>query len=188
MPPPLNRSAILRPAMISDNPDFGMRPATNFTWGRNVREWAPIPRITTLDGEFVARLGSVIRTTSSLATSGWPFAPMAASGCVSIMDAWYRLTPLWTSELDPFRITMRLSYDPVSTSVFRSPSASIRMAAKTKTTRAIPDAVNTVVSRRVQRFRKLYEMGMPKNILRFPRAESSRWQNPNSRIRKTEIS
>jgi hypothetical protein len=39
----------------------------------------------------------------------------------------------------------------------------------------MPDAVNTVVSRRVQRFRKLYEMGMPKNNLRLPRAESGRW-------------
>jgi hypothetical protein len=36
------------------------------------------------------------------------------------------------------------------------------MAAKTKTTRAMPDAVSTVVSRRVQRFRRLYEIGIPK--------------------------
>src|SRR4030042_1840466 len=115
MPPPLNRSAMLRPGTISDDPASGLRPAPQFTWGRSVSELEPIPLITTLDGEFVARLGSVIRTTISLATSGWPFAPMAASGCVSIMDAWYRLTPLWTSEFDPFRMTVTLSYDPVST-------------------------------------------------------------------------
>jgi hypothetical protein len=37
----------------------------------------------------------------------------------------------------------------------------MRIAAKTKTTRAMPDAVSTVVNRRVQRFLKLYEMGIP---------------------------
>ena len=67
--------------------------------------------------------------------------------------------PLWTSDWDPLRMRTTLSQDPVSTRVFCRPSASMRMAAKTKTTSAMPEAVRIVVRRLVQRFRKLYETG-----------------------------
>ncbi|OPY07816.1 MAG: hypothetical protein A4E67_01122 [Syntrophaceae bacterium PtaB.Bin038] len=67
--------------------------------------------------------------------------------------------PLWTSDWDPLRMRTTLSQEPVSTRVFCRPSASIRIAAKTKTTSAMPAAVRIVVNRLVQRFRKLYETG-----------------------------
>ena len=80
---------------------------------------------------------------------------MEICGNVSTMDAWFRSMPLCTSDCEPRRMTTTLSYEPVSISVFWSPSASMRVAAKTKTTRAMPDVVSAVVSRRVQRLRKL---------------------------------
>ena len=49
-----------------------------------------------------------------------------------------RSMPLITSVCDPLRKTTTLSSEPVSTSVFWSPAAIIRTAAKTKTTSAIP--------------------------------------------------
>jgi hypothetical protein len=67
--------------------------------------------------------------------------------------------PLSTSLVEPLRSTTTLSYEPVATSVFCRPSANMSMAAKTKTTSAIPEAVRKVVSLLVQRLRKLYESG-----------------------------
>ena len=60
---------------------------------------------------------------------------------------------LWTSDSAEARKTTALSEEPVATRVWRRPSASIRTAAKTKTTRAMPPAVRAVVRRRVTRLR-----------------------------------
>ena len=71
------------------------------------------------------------------------------------MEAFIRSTPLCTSEEEPLRRTTTLSGEPVSTRVFFRPSAIMRMAVKTKTTRAMPEAARIVVRRRVQRLRML---------------------------------
>jgi len=68
--------------------------------------------------------------------------------------------PLWTSETAAFLITTTLLPEPVSTRVFFQAFESMRIEAKTNTTSAMPEAVKTVVSRRVQRLRKLYETGI----------------------------
>ena len=80
---------------------------------------------------------------------------MATWGSISTIEACRRSMLLITSVVEPLRKTTTLSGEPVSTRVFWSPSAIIRTAAKTNTTRAIPPAVRIVVSRRLRRFRRL---------------------------------
>src|SRR6056297_3066205 len=79
------------------------------------------------------------------------------------MEAWRRSMELCTSEVEDFLMTITLSSDPVSTRVFFKPSDNISKDAKTKTTNAMPPAVNTVVKRRVRRFLTLYKKGIFKN-------------------------
>ena len=114
-----------------------------------------MPRMITLARLSLAFLIRVISTTSSLATSGRPSRPAAISGWVSTMAACSRSTPLCISVSDERRITTALSNTPVSTSVCRSPSASMVMAANTNTTKAMPAAVSRVVVRRASRLRRL---------------------------------
>ena len=122
MPPPLKRSAMLSPAMISDEPGFGIRPSMSLTWGRKASELAPMPRIVTLASACRPPLGQSDEDHELLGKkrSGRP-APMATSGCVSTMEAWSRSTPLCTSDVEPLRMTTTLSYEPVSTRVFSQP-------------------------------------------------------------------
>jgi len=155
MPAPWNRFATLLPAITSDEPCRGILPSMSRTCGRSAREASPMPRITTLDGAFVPRFTRLISTTSSFARSCFPSPPTAISGWVATTAAWSRSTPLCTSDWEALRMTMMLSKEPVSMRVFRRPAASISVAANTKTTSAMPDAVSTVVSLRVRRLRRL---------------------------------
>lgn len=95
-----------------------------------------------------------MRTTASRAARTRPSPPTAISGRVVMAAAADRSMPLCTSVSEPLRRTMALPGDPVATSVWRRPSASIKVAVKTKTTSAMPPAVSTVVSRRVRRLRQ----------------------------------
>ena len=151
---------MLAPAAISLLPGLGIRPALMRTCGRSARLAAPIPRIVTFAGRSPRRCSRLISTMISLATSRSPPAPTATSGWTSTIAAASRATELCTSVCEDFRISTALSYDPVSTSVARSPAASICIAANTNTTIAMPAAVSTVVSRRVQRLRREYEYGI----------------------------
>ena len=91
--------------------------------------------------------------TVSFDTSRSPLKPMAISGCASMIAACLRSTELEISAFEPRRVTWMLSGWPVATSVARKPVSSICTAAKTNTTSAMPPAVSTVVSLRVQRLR-----------------------------------
>ena len=124
------------------------------TWGRRAREAGWAPRMTTLDTLPVDFLGRAMSTTDSLAASACPSPPRAISGRVVMAEAAVRSMPLCTSVSEPLRSTMALPGEPVETSVWRRPSASISVAVKTKTTSAMPPAVSTVVSRRVLRLRQ----------------------------------
>src|SRR3989339_1259583 len=132
----------------------------SFTWGRKRSDCSLIPLMVTFEGFSLPLFGKFIITISSLAASLRPFCPIAISGWASTIDAWYLSIPLCTSVVEARRIMITLSYEPVSTRVLRSPSASMRMVAKTKTTSAIPEAVRIVVSRRVKRLRKVYDNGI----------------------------
>jgi hypothetical protein len=98
-------------------------------------------------------LRRAIRTTASFAQAWLP--ADATWGSISTIEACARSIPLITSDVDPLRKTTTLSSEPVSTSVFWSPAAIIRTAAKTNTTSAIPETVRIVVSLRFPRFRML---------------------------------
>ena len=154
-PVPLNRLAMLPPIRISELPGLMKRPELSLTWGRRRREISVMPRMETFPVALVPALGRAIRTMTSRAARGFPSVSWAISGWVSMTAASERCTMLTTSLSADRRTTTTLSGDPVSTRVFFNPSASMRTAAKTKTTRAMPAAVRKVVSLRVQRLRKL---------------------------------
>jgi hypothetical protein len=109
----------------------------------------------TLVGLSESRLLRLTSTIVSLETMRSPSAPNATSGWLSISAACTRSIALCTSVCAERRITTTLSYDPVSTSVLRSPSSSISTVANTNTTSAMPPAVNTVVSLRAHRLRSV---------------------------------
>jgi len=104
----------------------------------------------TLPVDFLIR---PISTTTSRAAMGEPSASIAISGRVVMVEACTRSMPLCTSVPDPFRKITAFVGKPVDTRVCRSPSASIKVAAKTNTTSAMPPAVKAVVIRRVSRLR-----------------------------------
>ena len=151
---------MLRPATISEVPARNHRPSMMCTWGRSSMPSGGSPRTTTFCGLSLPRFGICVSTSVSLETSGVPSAPRATSGMVSRSEAWSRYTALWISVCDDWRSRIALSRLPVDTSVFCSPASSISTAAKTNTTSAIPPAVRSVVSLRVQRLRKMYENGI----------------------------
>ena len=153
---PANWRATELPTTISDEPARNMRPSMILTCGRSVLPISGRPRTTTLLRLVGSSIfGSEFSTTTSFDTSGWPSAPRATSGEVSISDAWSRNTPLCTSVWLPWRITTTLSGDPVDTSVAFSPASSISTAANTNTTSAMPPAVRPVVSLRTHRLRAM---------------------------------
>jgi len=105
-------------------------------------DWA-IPRITTLAGFVLIPLGPDDRTT----TSGLQACHRRTDGNFRCCLNHRRLLPSYTAlnlGNHPLRITKTLSDDPVSTKVLLKSAASIRIAAKTKTTRAIPPAFRIV--------------------------------------------
>ena len=123
-----------------------MRPSISFTCGLNSSETGETPRMTTFDGLSVPLLGRDMRTTSSFAANALPSRFVATPGQVSSIAACSLVTALCTSETAPLRTTAAFSGEPVSTSVFSNPSASMAMEANTNTTRAMPIAVSAVVS------------------------------------------
>jgi hypothetical protein len=67
---------------------------------------------------------------------------------------------LMISLMAALRTTIRLSSEPVERSVFSTPLAIIKTAVKTKTTKAIPSIVITVVKRRDEELRRMYLSGI----------------------------
>jgi len=107
----------------------------------------------TLLGLPLLRLGRVLSTTGSLLISWWPWASVAISGMLPMMSACSRPMPELISAPAPLRSTITLSSEPVATSVSWMPSLIISTVANTYTTRPMPSAVSSVVTRRTQRLR-----------------------------------